>query len=124
MVNSSLICVCYVVTIQSAEIQIGRTGPEITGLCSSLFSKPNLQNRILYERKIKRHTGSCIFIAFKSRANIGGNITDLVKNALLYNARKKIILKNISLLINSKGPESFLRSKQSMNSLPFMISEY
>jgi len=88
MVNSSLICVCCVVTVQSAEIKMGRTGPEITGFCSSLFSKPNLQNRILYEWKIKCHTVSCIFIAFKTRAVIGGNITDVVENASLYKARK------------------------------------
>jgi len=92
MANSFFICVCCVVTIQSAEIQLGRTGPEITGLCSSLFSKPNLQNRIVCERQIKCHTGFCIFIAFKTRAIIGGNSTDVVENTSLYNARKEYIL--------------------------------
>lgn len=92
MVNSSFTCVCCVVTVQSAETQIGRIGSEITGFCSSLFSSPNLQNRILYEEQIKCHTGSCTFITFKTRAIIRGNIKNVVENASLYNARKNIYL--------------------------------
>jgi hypothetical protein len=63
--QSTFICVCYVVTMQSAVIQPGWTGPEITGLCSSLFSKPNLQNLTLYEGQIKCHKWFFIFITLK-----------------------------------------------------------
>ena len=76
-------------SLQWAEIQLERTGPKITGLCSCLFSKPNFQTCILCEGQIQCHTGSCIFIAFKTLAIIRGNITDVVENESLYNARKK-----------------------------------
>ena len=75
--------VYYVVTEQSAVIQVGRTGPEVRGLRSSFFSKQNFQNHILYEGQIKCYAESCIVIAFKNRPIIRQNTSCVVENASL-----------------------------------------